>query len=207
MQLNDLADIWQGNIYTRIKPTGKEGENVLTCKAVTMQELSDYDGFISTAKEEVKEIKISAGKKRILITKENDVLVGLASRNAMVINKATADRIVLSNFALIRIKDFKMLNPYYLCWLFNCNLHFQRMLENLAQGSTAISILLVESLRKVDIKLIPLPDQKKIGNVYNLARNRKRIALRIEREREKYINHKLMLFYNKTEEVDDDGFI
>ena len=111
MELTKLADIIQGNIPTRIEvPSGQSIETI------TMQELN-YIANVSDDLPIEKYLTVQSDKiASYSLTKEYDVVVGLSSGKAIVIEQSRARKLVLSNLAIIRIKDINVLDPHYLCW-------------------------------------------------------------------------------------------
>lgn len=116
MELTKLADIIQGNIPTRIEvPSGQSIETI------TMQELN-YIANVSDDLPIEKYLTVQSDKiATYSLTKEYDVVVGLSSGKAIVIEQSRAKKLILSNLAIIRIKDISILDPYYLCWYINNN--------------------------------------------------------------------------------------
>ena len=107
MELQKLASIEQGNIPTRIEVViGKSIETI------TMQELN-YIANVSDELPVEKYITVQEEKlKTYSLTSEFDIVLGLSSGKAIVIEEKRANKLILSNLAIIRIKDFsdKILN-------------------------------------------------------------------------------------------------
>lgn len=173
VRLNEIAEISQGNILTRIKPVNQLDE--VEADSISMQELSYYvgvlDNFDNYTKSKVSSSKLSS----CIFTKQKDIVVGLSSRKAMVIEEERSNKLLLSNFALVRA-DISKLDPYYFCWLFNENLQFQKNLEQKVQGSANVSILPINTLKELELDLPNINIQRKVGLLYNLYRKRERLC-------------------------------
>lgn len=184
----EISDITQGSILTRIKAIG-HGSMI---KAVTMQELSYYINA-SDEKGEANEIAIEEKKlDNACFSRKGDILVGLSSGKAMVVEEENSNKLVLSNFIRIRINDINFVDPYYLCWMLNENKDVLRTIASMTQGTARVSILPLAFLRDIQIKIIPIEEQRKIGRVYELIRKRTRI--RRTKETLAYeINNKLLM--------------
>ena len=133
MILEEIADITQGSILTRIKDTSGT-----MFKAFTMQQLSYYinasdtPGFFN-------EVIVNNDKiGNLCIAKENDILVGLASGKAMKVSKEDEGYVVLSNFIRIRLKNVESFDPDFICWIFNENLDTQKYFASQTQGSAKV---------------------------------------------------------------------
>lgn len=188
VKLNKIAEIYQGNILTRIKPDNQLDE--VETDSISMQELSYYVGILDNFDNYTRS-KVSASKLHSCIfTKQKDIVVGLSSRKAMVIEEERSNKLLLSNFALVRV-DANNLDPYYFCWLFNENLQFQKSLEQKVQGSANVSILPINTLKELELDLPNINIQRKVGLLYDLYRKRERLDKQIMEKEKLVINHQL----------------
>lgn len=189
MELKQLASIIQGNIPTRIEVS--EGESIET---ITMQELN-YIANVSDDLPVEKHIVVQGDKLNTYsLTQNKDVVVGLSSGKAIVIDNKRANRLILSNLAIIRIKDTNLLDPYYLCWLINNN---KAEIRKMQQGTTAVSIIPLSKLKSFDVTLVPIETQRTIGKIDELKRQRDRITHSIEAKKADVLAQQLMIIYEK----------
>ena len=189
MELNQLASIIQGNIPTRIEVS--EGESIET---ITMQELN-YIANVSDDLPVEKHIVVQGDKLNTYsLTQNKDVVVGLSSGKAIVIDDKRANRLILSNLAIIRIKDNNLLDPYYLCWLINSN---KAEIRKIQQGTAAVSIIPLSMLKSFDVTLVPIETQRTIGKIDELKRQRDRITHSIEAKKTDVLAQQLMIIYEK----------
>jgi restriction endonuclease S subunit len=192
-KIYEISGIAQGSILTRIKAI----DGGILKEAVTMQELSFYNN-ISDEKGEPNEVQID--RKRIdnaYFTERGDILVGLSSGKAMVVEKNDEGKLVLSNFFRIRINDLNEVDPYYLCWLLNENKDIKRATTSLTQGTARVSILPLAFVKELEVKLLPIEEQRKIGQIYDLERRRIRLRRRKEELSQMVHNQLLMETYRK----------
>ncbi|MDP4043068.1 hypothetical protein [Mycoplasmopsis arginini] len=192
-KIYEISGIAQGSILTRIKDT----DGGILKKAVTMQELSFYNN-LSDDQGEPNEVQID--KKRVenaYFTEKGDVLVGLASGKAMVVEEKDEGKLVLSNFFRIRINNINEVDPYYLCWLLNENKDIKRATTSLTQGTARVSILPLAFVKELEVKLLPIDKQRKIGQIYDLERRRIRLRRRKEELSQMAHNQILMETYRK----------
>ncbi|MGL4951607.1 MAG: hypothetical protein ACRC4L_01330 [Mycoplasma sp.] len=175
MKLFELAEIKQGSIYTRIKQKDdeidKDAKNIDT---ISMQEVNYTLGKIRKY-EYITSMISRSEEKNLILTKLNDVLIGLTMQKAIVVNPERVNNLVLSNFALIRINDTNLLDPNYLAWCFNENKEFIKKIIQAKQGSSAVVGLTVQMIRDFEIKLPSIDKQIKIGTIYNLSLRKNKI--------------------------------
>lgn len=189
VELKQLASIIQGNIPTRIEVS--EGESIET---ITMQELN-YIANVSDDLPVEKHIVVQGDKLNTYsLTQNKDVVVGLSSGKAIVIDNKRANRLILSNLAIIRIKDTNLLDPYYLCWLINNN---KAEIRKMQQGTAAVSIIPLSMLKSFDVTLVPIETQRTIGKIDELKRQRDRITHSIEAKKADVLAQQLMIIYEK----------
>lgn len=169
IKLNEIADITQGSILTRIK-----SDNGTKFDAYTMQQLSYYVNS-SDEQGDFNTVDVLDDKKpNICLSKKNDLILGLTSGKAMIVEED--NKLILSNFIRIRINDTNLCNPDFLCWMLNENKEVQKSMKALNQGSTRVGIITPNFIKDLEINLIPVQKQIKIGRVYQLQRKKTRIV-------------------------------
>ena len=188
MRIAEITDVSQGSILTRIKSVDSKGVSI---EALTMQELSYYcnQSDVITVPNQV--IVDNERFSNCLISKEHDVIIGLSSGNAMVIEKDRTNKLVLSNFAVIRINDLNILDPYYLCWLLNEDRRVKVQLISLTQKTSRVIIIPISTFKDVKIECIDIEKQRKIGAIYDLIRRDTRIKRQKAKLRNKILNEEL----------------
>lgn len=192
MDLQDLANIIQGNIPTRIEVSS--GQPIET---ITMQELN-YIANVSDDLPVEKYITVQSDKlENYSLTKEKDVVVGLSSGKAIVIESMRANKLILSNLAIIRVKDTEKIDPYYLCWFINSSKSSLKQLKKIQQGNAAVSIIPLSLLKCFDIELLPIETQRIIGKISELKRQRDRANHSIETKKSDILTQQLMTIYEK----------
>lgn len=189
MELQHIANIIQGNIPTRIETTIG-----LSVETITMQELN-YIANISDDLPVEKYITVQGDKlESYSLTKEKDVVVGLSSGKAIVIEGNRANKLILSNLAIIRIKDMSKVDPYYLCWFINNN---RAAIKKMQQGTSAVSIIPLSMLKSFEVELLPIETQRTIGKINELKRQRDRLTHSIETKKTDILTQQLMTIYEK----------
>lgn len=192
MDLQDLANIIQGNIPTRIEVSS--GQPIET---ITMQELN-YIANVSDDLPVEKYITVQSDKlENYSLTKEKDVVVGLSSGKAIVIESMRANKLILSNLAIVRVKDTEKVDPYYLCWFINNSKSSLKQLKKIQQGNAAVSIIPLSLLKCFDIELLPIETQRIIGKISELKRQRDRVNHSIETKKSNILTQQVMTIYEK----------
>lgn len=189
MELMQLAKIMQGNIATRIEvDVGK------TLETITMQELN-YIANVSDDSPVEKHVIVERDKaKNYSLTQEYDIVIGLSSGKAIVIKPERANKLILSNLAIIRIKDRNLVDPYYLCWLINNN---KATIKKMQQGTAAVSIIPLGMLKSFDVQLLPIETQRTIGKINELKRQRDRLTHSIENKKTDILTQQLTKIFEK----------
>lgn len=189
MELQYLSSIIQGNIPTRIEVA--IGQSIET---ITMQELN----YIANVSDDVpveKYITVQGEKlETYSLTKEYDVVVGLSSGKAIVIESKRANKLILSNLAIIRIKDIGNVDPYYLCWYINNN---KAAIKKMQQGNSAVSIIPLSMLKSFEVTLLSIENQRLIGKISELKRQRDRLTHSIETKKTDILTQQLMKTFEK----------
>ena len=192
MELKSITTIIQGNIPTRIEV--RTGQSIET---ITMQELN-YIANVSDDLPVEKYITVQGDKiGTYSLTKKYDVVVGLSSGKAIVIESKRADKLILSNLAIIRIKDMSKVDPYYLCWFINNNTAALKQLKKLKQATTAVSIIPLSMLKSFEVTLLPIETQRTIGKISELKRQRDRLTHSIETKKTDILTQQLMKIFEK----------
>lgn len=192
VELIQLANIIQGNIPTRIEVSvGK------TLETITIQELN-YIANVSDDFPVAKYLTVQSEKAdSYVFTQSGDVLVGLSTGKAIVIEPIKAEKLVLSNMAIVRIKNVNQIDPYYLCWYINENKAALKELNKLKQATAATSIIPLSMLKNFEIVLLPIEKQRIIGKIYELKRQRDRITHSIETKKTELLSHQLVKIFEK----------
>ncbi|WP_298762976.1 restriction endonuclease subunit S [uncultured Megasphaera sp.] len=106
-----------------------------------------------------------------LATLTNDIIYrqSLSDRNmsATIISDENKDKFISQVFSIMKVDTAKV-NLRYLCFLLNESDIVNRQCSILLQGSV-ITRLSAHQLKKIEIPLIPLSEQKKLGRLYVTA--------------------------------------
>ena len=102
-------------------------------------------------------------------------MIGLSSCKAMVIEENDKGKVVLSNFIRVKVNE-EIIDKNFLCWALNENKMIQSSIQSFVQGTTRVAIIPPAFFKNVEIDLIPLSNQKRIGQIYQLMRRKTRLG-------------------------------
>lgn len=192
MKLGKIADIRTGLVLTR-KKAAVQYEVKKTYKLITLKNIEDNGAF----NEEAFEIFESNDElDEEYFTEAGDVLFRLSSPyTAVYIDQRTAGLLVPSYFSIIRIKTTKYL-PEYIAWYLNSNKVKKELIKS--HTGTAMSTTNNAILSSIEIKEIPIGDQKRIAQIKKLYLREWKLLNRLIKEKEKYylgVTNKLIDMY------------
>lgn len=171
MKLCYLGEVIHGVTLSRIEPNLNEKSK--SFKLFTMQDLNKETGKYDLVTEE-QEVLVDVNKfNEEMLSKKGEVVIGLTSFKATVIEENHEHKIIPSNFAIVDFDNNK-LDPYYFTWLFNENPRTKNQLITATQGSI-IRAVNIQMLRELEIPTPSLEIQRKIGKVYKLRRRKEKL--------------------------------
>ena len=95
---------------------------------------------------------------------EDEIIFYSLSNQMAIVSKSNIGKIPSLNFSKVEIISNKI-DRNYLLYLFNENQMIQRQIERERQGMILLKLPLI-SLYEIDIPMIPLEEQEKIGKIY-----------------------------------------
>jgi restriction endonuclease S subunit len=180
MKLSEITEIIPGTILSRVKPTNPfEPTRVLPL--VIMQDINYYSGSnLSIAPETAKAEILVSKQSQCVFTQTDDLLYGLTQFRSIIVGSELSGRLVPSNLVVLRIKD-DGIDPWYLMWMLNEGPCSKDNIFSKIQGQGMVKLLSVANLRELEISTPPpKEEQKKIGGLYKLLLEKKRIQKRID---------------------------
>lgn len=106
-----------------------------------------------------------------LASPSNDIIyrqsVAAHNLSATIISDENKDKFISQVFSIMKI-DRKKLNPWYLCYLLNESDIIAKQCNVLLQGSV-IARLSAHQLKPMQIPVIPMAEQEKLGRLYSTA--------------------------------------
>lgn len=178
MRLNELATINTGLVTAR-KQDKMPNKDSLQYKMLNLKAINEK-GYIEDylledfwAKERLK-----SG----YLTRAGDIVVRLTIPfTAVLIDKEHTGLIIPSHFVVIRT-DSEQILPEYLNWFLNTDRVRQELHQNLS--STMIGTVKPKVYALLDIELITLEEQRRIGELYRLSKKELRLLeqMRVQKE-------------------------
>ncbi|HHU50159.1 MAG: restriction endonuclease subunit S [Caldicoprobacterales bacterium] len=178
MKLGEIAVIRTGLILTRKKAT-IEYEIQKIYKLITLKNIED-DGEFNKGPFETFESNDALSKE--YFTKDGDILIKLSTPfTTICIDEKTAGLLVPSYFSIIRLQTPDYI-PEYITWYLNSDKVKRELIKK--QTGTSISSTNNTILSSINIKEIPVEDQKRIARIRDLYLKEKSLLKRLIREKE-----------------------
>lgn len=180
MRLNELATINTGLVTAR-KQDKKPTDDSIKYKMLNLKAIHEK-GYINDNL-----LEVFWAKERIklgYLTQLGDIVVRLTTPfTAILIDEEHTGLIIPSHFVVIR-SDLERILPEYLEWLLNTDKVRQELQQNL--NSTTIGTVKPMAYAALNIAFIPLEDQKKIGELYQLSKKELHLLNQIMGQKELY---------------------
>ena len=152
-QLGDLLSFTAGVNPTRIE---KQNQESLQFYDHASFESDLYQKSFVLGTDELNETSLS------LVA--GDVVISSPSRLAAIVGADSEGKLLTLNFIKVNIKG--RLDKFYFLYLFNQSRDVQRQKERELQGTGTSMRIPVKSLERIRIPLLPIEEQKKIGQAY-----------------------------------------
>lgn len=134
--------------------------------------------------------------KRDYLSQKEDIVMRLtAPYTAILIDQATENMVISSNFVVIRVESHLVL-PEFLFWLLNTQKVKRTIYENAT--SNMLSAVNAKLLSNLEIELPPVEVQKKIAQLNLLARQESQLLKKLADAKEAYYAELLNQVYKST---------
>jgi len=169
MKLSELCHVTAGLVLSR-RESEKTEKNKVGYRVITLKSF-ESDGWIN--EEHCDELASSSVLEDKYIAKKGDVLVRLSSPyTAIAVTKSHEGYVVSSLFAILRIRDERVL-PGYLSYVLNSPVIKHRYHQT-SMGST-IPVIRMQTLKDTEVLVPPLEKQEKIARLSELMIKEKRL--------------------------------
>jgi len=180
MKLGEIAKIKIGLVLIRkkakIKYEIKDIYNLITLKNI------EDNGAFNEEPFEIFESNDELDKG--YFTDEGDILIRLSyPYTAVYIDESKVNLLVPSSFSIIKLTTSNYI-PEYIAWYLNSDKAKKELIKS--QTGTAMSTTNKTILASIDIKEIPIEDQKRIGKIQELYLKERKLLDRLIEEKEKY---------------------
>lgn len=183
MELGEVYEVRSGLVLSRKQAKGRTPYqyHILTLRAI-----QDY-GYIDLEKVEIGYMteRLSAE----YITRSGDLVIRLTyPYTAVLIDDSTKGIVVSSNFLILRAK-YDFLLPEYLYWFLNTETLRQKIYEQ--STSNMLGAVKKQTFVKLELTLIPISEQKKIGEIHLLVQRESLLLRELAAEKEQYYSRVL----------------
>lgn len=180
MRLDELATINTGLVTAR-KQDKVPNSNSIKYKMLNLKAINEK-GYIDDNL--LEEFWAKERLKSGYLTWIGDIVVRLTTPfTAILIDKKHTGLIIPSHFVVIRA-DTKRILPEYLEWLLNTDKVHQKLQQNL--NSTTIGTVKPMLYASLNIELLTLEEQEKIGELYKLSKKELHLLNQIMGQKELY---------------------
>lgn len=178
MKLEELSSVRSGLVLSRKQ--SKETTN-FQYPLINLRSVLP-DGTIDLAETEIYHA-IEPLKKEYLSQKEDIVMRLTAPYTAILIDQATENMVISSNFVVIRVERHLLL-PEFLFWFLNT----QRVKRTIYENATSnmLSAVNAKFLSNLEVELPPVEMQKKIAQLNLLARRESQLLKKLTKAKEAY---------------------
>lgn len=178
MKLGNIAAVRSGLVLSRKQARENPGMkySLLNLRSI------NPGGYIDT--EQLDVFNASEHLPLDYLSQTGDVIIRLsAPYTAVLIDEATADMVVSSNFVIIRVDRRKLL-PEYLFWLLNTQEVKRSIYEN--TSSNMLGAIKAKYFSDFDIPELPIMMQQKIADMNALALKETKLLRRLAEEKEHF---------------------
>ncbi len=190
-----MNEIKLGTIVTRLKKNPYDTS--IRFSTISMKQVTAFSDIQENLYEDLVTDVPSNQLDTCLFTRENDVVLGLTSHKSMVITSHDINKLIPSNFVLLR-PNLLLLDPFYLCWQLNEG-NLAQSIRTQIQGTTAVMSIPIKVLSEYDVPLPLIEMQQLIGKVYRKHIERLKIYSNLLQEENKYIQSLLKIKIGEIE--------
>lgn len=115
-----------------------------------------------------------------------DIVINSTTNEATIVSPLNEGKILTQASIKIIIRDPQQLDLWYLCYLFNGSQIIKKQIYSLVEG-TVLRRITQSNIQDLDIPVISLEEQKRIGESYRIFMVRKRLRIHREEEEQKAI--------------------
>lgn len=181
MKLGEIALLKTGLVLVRKRANTKFEEAKKAYRVITLKNISE-SGFFCNDQFELFESTDALDER--YLTEMGDILIRMSTpHTAVCIDRSEVGLVVPSSLAIIQIKSEDFL-PEYVSWYLNSS-YAKRELRRYQTG-TAMATTNIAVLSEIDVKWIPLGDQKLVGKIHELHFQEGRLLTRLIEEKERY---------------------
>ena len=194
MTIGEIATVRTGLVAARKKKSLSSNRSY-QYKLLNLKCISN-DGHIEP--NELEQYEISEKLKDDYLTQSGDILIRLSTPYTVVLidRKELCGIVIPSHFAVIRV-DRKLVTPEYVFWQIRRDKNRITMMQN-SSGGAAFATISSGLIANLDILLLPLSSQKKIGDLMILTEREQDLQCRLIEAKKKFNTALLNKIYDKV---------
>ena len=171
-QIDKIAKLQAGQLLTRIREVNDpnaRGYVVYSGKhfiADSFQYESD-DG---------KQDKVIRTDEPVMLVEQGMLLISLTTNKAAIVRKENEGHLLTSNYVQVAY-DVSKIDPNYFCYVYNESDEVKKQIAINEQGSSLVSRLSLQQLRRFELFCPSLEEQQRVGAIYRLQQQRELLKL------------------------------
>lgn len=193
MLLGEVAEVRTGLVLSR-KKAPDDAKEKIKYKALNLKSVMP-EGYLNL--EYAKEFVVKERLKPEYITKTNDILVRLSAPYTVVFitDSSQCGYVIPSHFAIVRADETRSV-PEYLNWFLKRDTVKQKIMQNVS-GSTAFGTISSGFIANLEMRYIPITEQKVVGNILLLAEKEQELLYKLAEAKAIYSKAVVNEIYDK----------
>lgn len=189
--MNQIAELKGGQLLTRIRAVNESTSNGYIVYSGKHFLKDSFQLELDDGKSD----KVIRTDEAVMLVEKGMLLISLTTNKATIVGKEHEGYLLTSNYVLVDY-DTRKIDPDYFCYVYNESDEIKKQIALNEQGSSLVSRLSLQQIRKFELFCPSLEEQHKIGAIYRLQQ--KRELLKTEKIRlEKLAVHTLLKKYLK----------
>ena len=175
MLLGEVAEVRTGLVLSR-KKAPDDAKVKIEYKSLNLKCIMP-EGYLNL--ENTEDFVAAERLKPEYLTNMNDILVRLSAPYTVIFITDTSQcgYVIPSHFAIVRADD-KKLAPEYLNWFLKRDIVKQKIMQNVS-GSTAFGTISSGFIANLEMRDIPITEQKVVGNILLLAEKEQELLYKL----------------------------
>lgn len=181
MKFEKIANIKSGNLLNRLKESNDGNTYIIYDQLMFKEDSGEY------INNDLKHKKITVDKNNTITeVRENDIILNLMSGDCVVSIRRKGKIVLPYNYAII--DPLNDIDKGYLAFWFQYSKECKKQMSKYFQGSTLVKKITLSKLKKFNITIPDIQDQKIISNIYH-----KKIRLNRLRSKKEILENEIMI--------------
>ena len=171
-QIEEVAKLQPGQLLTRIREVNEPNA---TGYVVYSGKHFLADSFQHNP-DDGKQDKVIRTEETVVLVEQGMLLISLTTNKAAIVSKEHGGYLLTSNYVKVAY-DVGKIDPNYFCYIYNESDEVKKQIAVNEQGSSLVSRLSLQQLRKFELFCPSLEEQQRVGAIYRLQQQRELLKL------------------------------